>query len=238
MKQLSEQELQLLRKKPDFYMTDEELALFDDDEKWQSEERDYYGSDEYTESREYEEDFYARYPDCPRPKHLYRLDWVISKLRAQAIVNGRRENLAEPYLPELEAKLIDPDTERFRDWAVENKDEEAVNAYKLVYDEDIRVETIHFHDEANTWYLDVECDGNGTIHATSEDVEDSEISDLYGIVRILDKAHVSFENRPRFFYFVLGDIISTNLKKANDPNNKPVPDNEPDHLKAWMKQWL
>ena len=238
MKQLSEQELHLLRKKPDFYMTDEELALFDDDEKWQSEERDYYGSDEYIDSREYEEDFYSRYPDCPRPKHLYRLDWVISKQRAQAIVNGRRENLAEPYLPELEAKLIDPDAERFRDWAVENKDEEAVNAYKLVYDEDIRVETIHFHDEANTWYLDVECDGNGTILATGEEVEDSEISDLYGIVRILDKARVSFENRPTFFYFEVGDIISTNLKKTNGPDNKPVADNEPDHLKAWMKQWL
>lgn len=238
MKQLSEQELQLLRKKPDYYMTDEELALFDDDEKWQSEERDYYGSDEYTESREYEEDFYSRYPDCPHPKHLYRLDWVISKQRARAIVNGRRENLAEPYLPELEARLIDPDAERFRDWAVENKDEEAINAYGLVYDEKVRVETIHFHDEANTWYLDVECEGNGTILATDEDVEGSEISDLYGIVRILDKARVSFENRPRFFYFEVGDIISTNLKKTNDPDNNPVADNEPDHLKAWMKQWL
>lgn len=242
MKQLSEQELQLLRKKPDFYMTDEELALFEDDEKWQSEEREYYSSDEYTESLEYDDNFFDRYPECPRPKHIHRFDWVISKQIAMDIDNGQRECVVEPYMPELDATLIDSKAESFYNWALKNHVEEAVNNHNIIYSDDVSIETIHFHDKDNTWHLDVDCDYNGHLIATSEAVDEKRDSiglrDLDDIVRILDKARIPEEGRPMFFYFHVEAIISTNLKKTNDPDNKPVPDNEPDHLKAWMKQWL
>ncbi|MCR4619119.1 MAG: hypothetical protein K5633_00310, partial [Paludibacteraceae bacterium] len=75
------------------------------------------------------------------------------------------------------------------------------------------VKKIHFHDYNNSWFLDVECVGNDVVSVTDEDVKF--LREGFGCTELDEQlSHLQAtceENRPMYFYFVIGQVIETNL---------------------------
>ena len=72
---------------------------------------------------------------------------------------------------------------------------------------------IHFHDEKNSWFLDVECTKNGLTSVFPKEVEYLQkhfgCHELDSILEDCEKRNDPM--RPAFFYFALGKVLDTNL---------------------------
>lgn len=157
MKEYTDRELEVLKKKPFFFMTPEEkdaVEYLDDD--WE-EARALYCSPGYYDSEEYKDNFYDRYPNCPRQKFLHRFSLEVDKSVLREVANGKRKKIMVPFNEETQQLLIDPRVGEFYQWAKDHHDLEAISAYDHVYDPLVYVETVHLHDKTNQWYVDATC---------------------------------------------------------------------------------
>ncbi len=162
--------------------------------------------------REHEE-FLAKYPDMPLSETIPCLDLIMKREWAEKILTGEKKVEFRDYTEHYAKRLFDKNVMDYIDKHL--NDEEFMAGYEYLYSPLRQVETIHFHNYNNTWFLDVEVEINQIVEATQEDAdylhEEYGCDELYEDVE-WQKKHPR-EEMGKFFYFVIKDVIDTNLEK-------------------------
>ena len=135
------------------------------------------------------------------------LNLIMRKEFALEIVQGKKKVEFRAYSEHFSSRLYDKDVLNFMQLHKNEPD---------VLDEcdPLRaVRTIHFHNYENSWFLDVECILNDVVAVTDEDVaylnKEYDCHELDEQLQTLKST--GEDNRPMYFYFVIGKILRTNL---------------------------
>lgn len=153
-------------------------------------------------------EFKAKFPNYKEAEPVECLNLIMRKEFAKQILEGKKKLEFRGYTDHYISRLYDNDVLKFMQL---HKNEPEV----LAMCEPLRmVEKIHFHNYNDTWYLDVECTMNEVVGVTDADVEflHSEY-DCHELDDVLQQQNaINSEQRPMYFYFVIGKVIDTNLK--------------------------
>ena len=164
------------------------------------------------------DEFDAKY-GAPRVKALPVLNLIMRREFAEAIVKGEKKveirSFSDHYFNRLTDKVVDKWMSDHRD--DKNMDKEAFNEFMC---STRPVDRIHFHNYNNTWHLDVTVTENALIALTEDNVEDLQkrfgFHDLDGMLEKIrnDEAKTNSDviARPLFYYFVIGEVLNTDLK--------------------------
>lgn len=135
------------------------------------------------------------------------LNLIMRKEFALEIIQGKKRVEFRAYSEHYSSRLYDKDVLNFMQL---HKNEPEV----LDECDPLRpVQTIHFHNYENSWFLDVECVVNDLVAVTDEDVVYlNEEYDCHELDEQLETLKATGEdNRPMYFYFVIGKVLKTNL---------------------------
>lgn len=158
---------------------------------------------------------------APQPEPIPTLNLIMRKEFALAILKGEKKveirSFSDHYFNRLTDKKVDKWMDDHRKDG--DMDEEAFNEFMCATRPVLK---IHFHNYNNSWFLDVTCTENALIGLTRQNVESlHERFDFHDLDETLEKIEKSdnakkakdgFVNRPLLYYFVVGEIIETNLK--------------------------
>ena len=135
------------------------------------------------------------------------LNLIMRKEFALEIVQGKKKVEFRAYSEHFSSRLYDQDVLNFMQLHKNETD---------ILDEcdPLRaVRIIHFHNYENSWFLDVECILNDVVAVTDEDVaylnEEYDCHELDEQLQTLKST--GEDNRPMYFYFVIGKVLKTNL---------------------------
>lgn len=155
--------------------------------------------------------FFEDHPDCPRPKPIECLDLIMRREFAEQIIFGEKQVEIRSYTAHYCNRLYDKKVLAYEDkyW-----DDELMRLQMLDFNDSVRaVKKIHFHDYGNTWFLDVECIDNNTVFLVDEQVrflqDEYDCHEFDEELERLNKQNAT--ERPIYFYFAIGEILSTNL---------------------------
>lgn len=157
--------------------------------------------------------FLERYPDCPTAEDIEVLDLVMCKKYALEILEGKKtvdfRFCNRVYYERLYDKKV-------LDFLDKHKDDEEVQlALEKGFVEPLRiVRTIHFHNYANDWYMDIECTANEIMALIPRDIEFlQETYNCHEWDELLAKAEAENKReRTCSFWFALGKVLGTNLE--------------------------
>lgn len=153
----------------------------------------------------------AKYPDYPEFGNIERLDLIMRREWAEKILLGEKRVEFRDFNDFYAGRLYDKATYDYCEKHLD--DEEFINLLPSQYPALRQVETIHFHDYNNTWYLDVEVEYNDIMEATQEDAdflhEEYGCDDLYEDVE-WQKKHPRADTRA-YFVFMIRQVLATNL---------------------------
>ena len=159
------------------------------------------------------EDWYKAHPDVPRTKDIPVLNLIMKREFAEAILAGEKTIEFRAFSDHYYERLYDKNVNAYAE--AHEDDEELARAIDEGYVDSLRnVLKIHFHNYSNTWFLDCECLLNDEVAVVPDDVAYlNEMYDCHELDAMLgDLTRKKEANRPIFFYFVLGDVLDTNLK--------------------------
>ena len=149
------------------------------------------------------EQFLASHPDYPEPEPIERLELVMKRSNALAIISGEKRVEFRAYTQHYVNRLYDKATENYVE---RHKDEPEILFW---VDTMRRVDTIRVHDYNRTWTLDVECTFQDLVAPTDEGVamlhEEYDCHEMDEVHRKLKREGV--KQYPLYFYFELGEIL-------------------------------
>lgn len=168
-------------------------------------------------------EFFEKYPDAPVSEDIECLNLIMRKEFAMQILRGEKKVEVRAYSQFYYNRLFD---KKVLDWADAKADE---MADKGVPEDEVNdfvqdcidflnplknVRKIHFHNYDNTWFLDVTVSANYQVAVVREQVETlQELYDCHEFDEMLaDLEKQKAKQRPLYFYFVVGDVIGTNLQ--------------------------
>ena len=155
---------------------------------------------------------------APEPREIEVLNLIMRKEYAQEILSGKKNIEVRSWSQHYYNRLYDKDVDL---WNAQHENDSEEMFWRIVrYSDPIRpVMAIHFHNYNNTWYLDVECTFNSEIVCNPEQVKYvQEAFDCHEFDDVLEEYIKINEGKakeeqqwPMYFYFVLGDVLDTNL---------------------------
>lgn len=136
------------------------------------------------------------------------LNLVMRKQFAQEIIQGKKKIEFRAYSEHYSSRLYDKEVLQYMQ--LHKNESEIIDQCDPLRE----VRAIHFHNYDNTWFLDCECELNDVVAVTDDDVK--YLQDEYGCHDLDEQLSqlkaVGENNRPMYFYFVLGKVINTNLQ--------------------------
>lgn len=149
----------------------------------------------------------AKYEDFCEPAPVKVLNLIMKREFAEQILRGEKKIEFRPYSQHYCDRLFDRKVTEFMNNHCDDDD-------VALYCDDMRpVKKIHFHNYNNSWHLDCKCNLASDIAADDEGVDF--LHKEYGCNE-LDALNAQVKstkgmNYPMFFFFVLGEIIDTDL---------------------------
>lgn len=166
----------------------------------------------FTAMDEFNEKYQAPFPEPVRVLNL-----IMRRPFAEEILKGEKKveirAFSDHYFDRLTDKKVDKWMDEFR--KKYEKDEEAMEAFEEFMCATRPVQKIHFHNYNNSWFLDVSCTENALIGITDDNVKQlQERFDFHDFDDMVKSFQQKGENlRPLYYYFVVGEVLDTNLKK-------------------------
>ena len=160
------------------------------------------------------EEFKAKYPDMPEVKHIETLDLLMRREYAEDILAGRKRVEFRDASQYYDKKLVDMPMFEYIDKKINEEDKDFLEIHQEYVSAVRLVDKIHFHNYNNSWYLDVEVQFNELITADDEGVEFMQKEfNCHELDKENEWAKTENKKFPSYYYFVLGDVIDTNLEK-------------------------
>lgn len=171
------------------------------------------------------EEFYEKYPECPRDPRLDKLDIMIKREKAEQILSGKIKVDFVPFDDFYCKILYDGETFDFVDKMIEEGNTEAFCAQGVFFNSVKQVGFIHYHNYSNSWFLDVAVVNNDFLTVTDENVDflnrEFNCHELDNELKECNKKNLPDDKLPQKYYFVLGEVLDTNLNEGRvDTANK------------------
>ena len=170
------------------------------------------------------DEFISRY-NAPQCEPIKQLDLLLSREEADEILLGKRKTVVRPFNDQYFDCLTDYHVD---EWMTAHRDSFGMDmeAFTEFMCATRPVEKIHFHDEQNTWYIDVTCRENALIPATRINIQD--LNDRFGCIDLnrlfmeVANGKEAHSEPPLYYYFAIGDIIGTEKDKTDDEETTPI----------------
>ena len=156
-------------------------------------------------------EFRANYPDCPPVNPIPVLDLIMKREYAEAILRGEKKVEFREFSEHYVNRIYDKAMVEFVDRNI--KDVEVAMAVDYYISEIRPVQTIHFHNYNNSWFLDVSVKVNDLVSVTTKDVKF--LHEQFGNHELDEELkqvqREKNQNPPLYFYFEIGEVLDTNL---------------------------